>query len=43
MSPAERRASFEASLKDSLDELDPEFADRVRVRIQKIASQSSNR
>jgi len=42
MSPAERRAVFEASIVTDLDEVPPEFLERVRARVErKIADAES--
>ena len=35
MSPAERRAIFDASIVTDLDEAPPEFVERVRARVER--------
>jgi len=39
MSPAERKAIFDASIVTDLDQVPPEFLARVRARVEKIIAE----
>lgn len=45
MSPTERRAIFEASIVNDLDDAPPEFVERVRARVERTIAdiESTNR
>lgn len=45
MSPTERRAIFEASIVNDLDDAPPEFVERVRARVERAIAdiESTNR
>jgi hypothetical protein len=42
MSPAERRAIFDASIVTDLDQVPPEFLARVRSRVEKMIAESES-
>jgi hypothetical protein len=42
MSPAERRAIFDASIVTDLDQVPPEFLARVRTRVEKIIAKTES-
>ena len=42
MSPAERKAIFDASIVTDLDQVPPEFLARVRARVEKIIAETES-